>query len=51
VVARYAWHASGRGPDAVMEMSMVLTFRKGKVITVQDFWDHAEALEAAGVRE
>jgi uncharacterized protein len=51
VVASYAWRGSGRGPDAAMEMSMVLTVRKGKVITIQNFWDHDEALAAAGVRE
>ncbi len=51
VLARYVWHATGRGPNAVMEFTQVSTFRKGRVITVQFFWDHAEALEAVGLRE
>jgi len=25
--------------------------RKGKIVTIEFFWDHAEALEAAGLRE
>jgi ketosteroid isomerase-like protein len=34
-----------------MEFTMVFTFRQGKIITVQNFWDHAEALAAVGLRE
>lgn len=49
VLSRDIWHGSGSGPDAVMEFTTVYTFRKGKVITVQRFWDHAEALEAVGL--
>jgi ketosteroid isomerase-like protein len=51
VLSRDVWHGSGSGPDAVMEFTSVYTFRKGKVITVQRFWDHDEALEAVGLRE
>jgi hypothetical protein len=51
VVVRYAWRGSGRGPDAMMEMSQVPTIHQGRVITIQNFWDHAEALEAVGLRE
>jgi hypothetical protein len=51
VVVRWAWHGSGRGPDTAMEFTMVFTFRQGKIITVQNFWDHAEALAAVGLRE
>jgi ketosteroid isomerase-like protein len=29
----------------------VLTFRKGKVVLVEFFWDHHDALEAAGLRK
>jgi hypothetical protein len=29
----------------------VMTFRKGKVVLVEFFWDHHEALEVAGLRE
>jgi ketosteroid isomerase-like protein len=33
------------------EVGSLMTFRGGKVITSQDFLSHAEALEAAGLRE
>jgi len=51
VLARDVWHASGSGPDAVMEFTTVYTFRKGRVVTVRRYWDHAEALEAVGLLE
>jgi ketosteroid isomerase-like protein len=51
VVARYAWRASGSGPGALMDISQVTTFRNGRVITIQNFWDHAEALKAVGLRD
>lgn len=51
VLARDVWHASGRGPDAVMEFTTIYTLRKGRLITIQRYWDHAEALEAVGLRE
>ena len=51
VLARMVWHGSGRGPDAAMEFSYLFTFRKGRIITIQMFWDHAEALEAVGRSE
>ncbi len=51
VAARYIWHGVGHGPDANLELTYVATFRKGKIFDVEFFWDHAEALEAAGLRE
>ena len=48
VVVRERWSGAGSGPDAVMEFSAVFTLRQGKIITVQRFWDHDEALEAVG---
>jgi len=33
------------------ELGMLYTFRGGKIIRCQDFLSHAEALEAAGLRE
>jgi ketosteroid isomerase-like protein len=51
VLARDVWRTLGGRPDAGMEFTSVYTFRKGKVITVQFFWDHDEALEAVGLRE
>ena len=34
-----------------MEFSRVFTLREGKIIGVDIFWDHAEALKAVGLRE
>lgn len=51
VVVRQRWSAEGRGPDLNIEVSTVNTFRKGKMILLEFFWDHAEALEAVGLSE
>ena len=49
VIARQIWHGVGRGPDLNMEVTTVNTLRKGKVILIEFFWDHEEALEAVGL--
>jgi ketosteroid isomerase-like protein len=49
VVARVGWHGFGRGPRSDMEWTNVFTVRNGRFLNVQYFWDHAEALEAAGL--
>lgn len=51
VVARWIWHAEGYGPESSMELTTIYTVRDGKVREVEFFWDHAEALEAAGLEE
>jgi ketosteroid isomerase-like protein len=51
VVIRQRWRTVGRGPEANLEVTSVSTYRKGKVILVEFFWDHAEALEAVGLSE
>jgi ketosteroid isomerase-like protein len=53
VVLRVRAHMTGErsGLEGDMQFSQVLTFRKGKVVLVEFFWDHQEALEAAGLRE
>jgi ketosteroid isomerase-like protein len=33
-----------------MEFTGVFTVREGRIVLVRYFWDHAEALEAAGLR-
>ena len=38
-------------PEASMEFTHVFTVRKGKIVAVEYFWDHAEALEAVGLSE
>ena len=51
IVTRFIWHVAGRGPGADMEMAVVITVRKGKIFGQEFFWDHDEALEAAGLSE
>ena len=51
VLVRMAWRGSGRGPDAVMEFTYLFTLRNRRAITIEMFWDHAEALEVAGLSE
>ena len=38
-------------PESNMEFTHVFTVRKGKIVVVEYFWDHAEALEAVGLSE
>ena len=51
VVVRYAWRGAGRGPDANMEMTNVVTVRQRKIFYQEIFQDHMQALEAAGLAE
>jgi ketosteroid isomerase-like protein len=51
VIVRLAWHGFGRGPQSDMEWTNIFAIREGKIIRVDYFWDHAEALEAVGLRE
>ena len=51
VVVRQVWHAAGRGPEAHLEMTNVITVRKGRIVHQEFFWDHAEALETLGLSE
>jgi ketosteroid isomerase-like protein len=51
-VVRDAWRGTGsQGPDADMEFTRVFTLRERKIIDIDIFWDHAEALEAVRLRE
>jgi hypothetical protein len=51
VVVRFIWHGAGHGPQLNLEMTDVLTVRKGRIRGHEYFWDHAEALQAAGLSE
>jgi ketosteroid isomerase-like protein len=51
VVVKQIWRGVGHGPEANIEVTSVSTFRKGRIIFVEFFWDHAEALEAVGLSE
>jgi ketosteroid isomerase-like protein len=51
VIVRVAWHGVGRGPQSDMEWTNVLTIRDSRIVNVEFFWDHAEALETLGLWE
>ena len=51
VLLKFIWHGMGRGPEANLEFTGVFTVREGRVVRVEFFWDHQEALEAAGLSE
>jgi ketosteroid isomerase-like protein len=51
VLVRYIWRGAGHGPEANVEVTGIYTLRKGKIVLIENFWDHAEALEAVGLAE
>jgi uncharacterized protein len=51
VVVRLLWRGVVRGPESSMEFSIVYTLRKGRIAIQEYFWDHGEAIEAAGLSE
>ena len=51
VAVRFVWHGLGQGPEANVEITYLGTVRKRRIINVEYLWDHAEALEALGLRE
>jgi uncharacterized protein len=51
VVVRWIWQGKGHGPESNMEVTTIYTVRNCKVREIEFFWDHDEALEAAGLSE
>jgi ketosteroid isomerase-like protein len=51
VVARQVLRGAGHGPASRIEVTTVATIRKGKIVLLEYFWDHAEALEALGLQK
>ncbi len=51
VVVRMIWHGAGFGPEANLEFTVVHTVRERRVFYIEYFWDHDDALEAAGLRD
>jgi hypothetical protein len=53
VVARIDWQVRGRtsGIDTSLDASSVNTIQRGRIVRQQWFFDHAKALEAAGLSE
>ena len=51
LVGRFAGSGPGSGADFKNEFAEIFTFSGGRVIREQAFFDHAEALQTAGLRE
>jgi ketosteroid isomerase-like protein len=53
VVARTDWGGKGRasGIDLRSSLTAIHTVRDGQIVRIEFFFDHAQALEAAGLRE
>ena len=51
VFVRFIWRGVGHGPELNMEFTGVLTVRRDRIVFVEFFWDHAEALETLGLSE
>jgi ketosteroid isomerase-like protein len=53
VVTRMRAHMTGvqSGLEGDLRFSQVTTFREGKVVLAEFFWDHHDALKAAGLSE
>jgi ketosteroid isomerase-like protein len=51
VLVRIIYRGIGRGPESFMEMTLMVTVRKGKIVYREYFRDHAKALEAVGLSE
>jgi uncharacterized protein len=51
VVVRSTLRGIGRGPEFHQESTLVFTLRKGRVLGLEFFWEHAEALKAVGLEE
>ena len=53
LLVRFTWTGSGveSGAPAVMKTGQIWTFRDGKAIRMQSYWERPDALEAAGLSE
>jgi uncharacterized protein len=51
VAVRLIWRGVGRGPESNIEVTGIYAVRKGKIFSIEFFWDHAEALETLGLSE
>jgi len=51
VVVRSTLRGIGQGPEFHQESTLVFTLRNGRVVVLEFFWDHAEALKAVELEE
>jgi ketosteroid isomerase-like protein len=49
VAVRMVWRGVGEGPEANLELTYVATVRQRRILNVEYFRDHAEALENLGL--
>jgi ketosteroid isomerase-like protein len=49
VVARAVAHGKGQGPEVAAEFTTISTMRNGRILIIEYFWDHAEALASLGL--
>jgi ketosteroid isomerase-like protein len=46
VVVRFIWSGAGHGPEPDVEATGIYALHGGRIVYMEYFWDHAEALEA-----
>jgi uncharacterized protein len=51
VLVRHTWRGLGHGPELNLATTLIFTLRRGKVIHLEYFWDHDEALKAVGLED
>jgi ketosteroid isomerase-like protein len=51
VALRFIWRGAGHGPESNIELTTIQTVRNGKILSIDYYWDHAEALAALGLSE
>jgi ketosteroid isomerase-like protein len=51
VALRFIWEGAGHGPESNIEATGLYTVRKGRIVAIEFFWDHAEALDILGLSE
>ena len=53
VVARTTWGGRGRasGIDLRSDLTMISTVKDGRIVKIEYFFDHEEALQAVGLSE
>jgi ketosteroid isomerase-like protein len=51
VAVRFVWRGLGHGPDVNIEQTCLYMVRDGKILAIEFFWTHEEALKAVGLEE
>ncbi len=51
ILVRVDWRGTGSGPQTHIVWTVVVTVRNGRIYGQEFFWDHADALKAAGLSE